>query len=152
MLTTPCILQMSRASTLFICSSWYMICNYQFFKINQYYHELHCTLSNNQLQDWTDCEIVLDWNKKEWEKPGFHYPSWWPELTGDRFPLPVNTGRVDGRAFPLAELTGHQHGPSTRLVEMCTRKHATRVVKTGLNWVEFNISFITKYVISQTRQ
>ena len=30
-----------------------------------------------------------------------------PELTGDRFPLPVNTGRVDGRAFPLAELTGH---------------------------------------------
>jgi len=26
-------------------------------------------------------------------------------LTGDRFPLPVNTGRVDGRAFPLAELT-----------------------------------------------
>jgi len=29
-----------------------------------------------------------------------------PELTGDRFPLPVNTGRVDGRAFPLAVLTG----------------------------------------------
>jgi len=25
-------------------------------------------------------------------KPGFHYPSWRPELTGDRFPLPVNTG------------------------------------------------------------
>jgi len=24
-------------------------------------------------------------------KPGFHYPSWRPELTGDRFPLPVNT-------------------------------------------------------------
>jgi len=24
-----------------------------------------------------------------------------PELTGDWFPLPVNTGRVDGRAFPL---------------------------------------------------
>jgi len=32
-------------------------------------------------------------------------------LTGDRFPLPVNTGRVDGRAFPLAELMGRQHGP-----------------------------------------
>jgi len=31
-----------------------------------------------------------------------------PELTGDRFPLPVNTVRVDGRAFPLAELT---YGP-----------------------------------------
>ena len=29
-------------------------------------------------------------------KPGFHYPSWRPELTGDRFPLPVNMGRVDG--------------------------------------------------------
>jgi len=27
-------------------------------------------------------------------KPGFI-----PELTGDRFPLPGNTGRVDGRAF-----------------------------------------------------
>jgi len=33
-----------------------------------------------------------------------------PELTGDRFPLPVNTGRVDGRAFPLAELTGRVDG------------------------------------------
>jgi len=44
-------------------------------------------------------------------KPGFHYPSWRPELTGDRFPLPVNTGRVDGRSFPLAELveTGFTH-------------------------------------------
>jgi len=30
-------------------------------------------------------------------------PSERPELTGDRFPLPVNTGCVDGRAFPLAE-------------------------------------------------
>jgi len=49
-------------------------------------------------------------------KPGFHYPSWRPELTGDRFPFPVNTGRVDGRAFPLAELTGA----------------VTRVVETGL--------------------
>jgi len=29
---------------------------------------------------------------------------------GDRFPLPVNMGRVDRRAFTLAELTGHQHG------------------------------------------
>ena len=34
-----------------------------------------------------------------------------PELTGDRFPLPVNTGRVDGRAFPLAELTGRHRSP-----------------------------------------
>jgi len=35
-------------------------------------------------------------------------------LTGDRCPLPVNTGRVDGRAFPLAELTGRV--PLTRAV------------------------------------
>jgi len=28
-----------------------------------------------------------------------------PELTGDRFPLSVNMGRVDGRVFPLAEMT-----------------------------------------------
>ena len=39
-------------------------------------------------------------------KPSFHYPSWRPKLTGDQFPLPVNMGRVDGRAFPLVELTG----------------------------------------------
>ena len=43
-------------------------------------------------------------------KPGFHYPSWRPELTGDRFPLPVLTGA----RFPLAVLT---LGPSTRVVE-----------------------------------
>ena len=49
-------------------------------------------------------------------KPGFHYPSWRPELTGDRFPLPVNTGRVDGRAFPLAELTGRHMGRKTLVV------------------------------------
>jgi len=53
-------------------------------------------------------------------KPSFHYPSWRPKLTGDRFPLPVNTGCVNGHAFPLAELTGRvlvetrarQHGPT----------------------------------------
>ena len=28
----------------------------------------------------------------------------------DGFPLPVNTGPVDGRAFPLAELTGRVDG------------------------------------------
>ena len=33
-----------------------------------------------------------------------------PELTGDQFPLHVNTGRVDGHAFPLAELTARQLG------------------------------------------
>jgi len=43
-----------------------------------------------------------------------------PELTGDRFPLPVNTGRVDGRAFPLS----------------------TRLVETGLNSVN-----VTQYLL-----
>jgi len=33
-------------------------------------------------------------------------------LTGDRFPLPVNTGRVDGRAVS----TSRVDGPSTRVV------------------------------------
>jgi len=41
-----------------------------------------------------------------------------PELMGDRFPLPVNSGRVDGR-----ELTGRQHGPSIQLVETRARQH-----------------------------
>jgi len=44
-------------------------------------------------------------------KPGFHYSSWRPELTGDWFPLPVNTGRVDWRAVS----TSRVDGPSTRL-------------------------------------
>jgi len=52
-------------------------------------------------------------------KPGFHYPSWRSELTGDRFSLPVNTGRVDGRAFPLAELTD---GPCWRVMKPVTRQ------------------------------
>ena len=43
-------------------------------------------------------------------KPDFHYPSWRPELTGDRFPLPVTTGRVDGRALVVSGgyRTGHK--------------------------------------------
>ena len=49
-------------------------------------------------------------------KPGFLYPSWRPELTGNRFPLPVNTGRVDGRAFPLAELTGRPHAHLSSII------------------------------------
>ena len=39
-------------------------------------------------------------------KPGFHYPSWRPELTGDRFPLPVNTGRVGGRPVSTSRVDG----------------------------------------------
>jgi len=59
-----------------------------------------------------------------------------PELTGDRFPLVVSTGRVDGRAFPLSELTrivetrARQHGPCWRVME--TGHPSTRVVETGL--------------------
>jgi len=68
-------------------------------------------------------------------KPGFHYPSWRPELTGDRFPLPVNT---DGGAFPLAEYANDNRlwqsvGPSTRLMETRARQHGPcwRVMETG---------------------
>jgi len=69
---------------------------------------------------------------------------------GDRFPLPVNTVRVDGRAFPLSELTGRpstllvemracQHGPCWWVVEPVTRqgrqlRPLTRVVETGLKF------------------
>ena len=52
-------------------------------------------------------------------KPGFHYPSWRPELTV----------RVDG--WPLS--ITRQHGPSTRLVETRARQHGPcwRVMETG---------------------
>ena len=53
-------------------------------------------------------------------KPGFHYPSWRPELTGDRFPLPVNTGRVDGPSTRLVE-TRAQWKPVTRQLGPFTR-------------------------------
>jgi len=42
------------------------------------------------------------------------------ELTGNRFPLPVNTGHVDammGARFLLAELATRVDGPSTLVVE-----------------------------------
>ena len=54
-------------------------------------------------------------------KPGFHYPSWRPELTARVDGWPVSITRQHGRAFPLAELKGpcvtRQLGPSTRVVE-----------------------------------
>ena len=52
-------------------------------------------------------------------------------MTGDRFPLPVNTGRVDGRAFPLAEWTARQHGLSTRLVETFFSSSHRRQLREG---------------------
>ena len=62
-------------------------------------------------------------------KPVFHYPSWRPELSarvdGWPVPLPVNTGRVDGR--PVS--TSRVDGPSTRLVE--TGCPSTRAVNSG---------------------
>jgi len=61
-------------------------------------------------------------------KPGFHYPSQRPELTGDRFPLPVNTGRVDG--------------PSTRPVNSAcgNERQSTRP---GIGIVGFNVPIDT---------
>jgi len=62
---------------------------------------------------------IFDWfspfYQKSEVKPGFHYPSWRPELTArvDGWPVSI-TRRVDGRAFPLAELTGRDsHCTST---------------------------------------
>jgi len=69
---------------------------------------------------------------------------------GDRFPLPVNIGHVDGRAFPLAKLTGRglmhtvlhvrifataarQHGPCDGKWKPVTRQLGplTRAVESG---------------------
>jgi len=53
-------------------------------------------------------------------KPGFHYPSWRPELTA----------RVDGWPISITR----QHGPCWRVMETVTRQlgPSTRVVETGL--------------------
>ena len=53
-------------------------------------------------------------------KPGFHYPSSRPELTGDQFPSPVNSASGNAR-------------PSTRPVLMGNGNRSTRVVETRLN-------------------
>jgi len=56
--------------------------------------------------------LVIGKNNMHWCNKVAYYKARFtlPEMTGDQFPLPVNTGRVDGRSFPLAVLTGHQHG------------------------------------------
>ena len=64
-------------------------------------YDLHCLLSTYKDHG------QYDWLASQKLKPGFHYPSWRAELTGDQFPLPLNTGCVDRHAFPLAELTGN---------------------------------------------
>jgi len=97
-------------------------------------------------------------------KPGFHYPSWRPELTDDRFPLPVNTGRVDGRAV----FTSRVDGPSTRVVETGLKGHRPYTPKkdwtereatlswhppvslgvTAVNWTEINGRNAVNYIDS----
>jgi len=88
-------------------------------------------------------------------KPGFHGPSTRPELTGVQFPLPVNTGRVDGPCSRVME-TAHPstravysgrvekalscnafllYGPSTRLVE--TERPCTRPVQVDIDQSQF---------------
>jgi len=47
-------------------------------------------------------------------------------LTGDRFPFPVNTGRIDGPSKPV--LTGNGNRPLTRAVN-------SGIVETGLKSV-----------------
>jgi len=39
-------------------------------------------------------------------KPGFHYQSWRLQLMGDRFPLPINMGRDDGRVVSTSRVDG----------------------------------------------
>ena len=52
-----------------------------------------------------------------WVKPGFHYPSWRPELTAGVDGWPVSIARQHDAQFPLAVLTGVETGhPSTRAV------------------------------------
>jgi len=61
--------------------------------------DLHVCLFVNILSFIYECEywieVLIKMSEKWRVKPGFHYPSWRPELTDDRFQLPVNTGRVD---------------------------------------------------------
>ena len=75
-------------------------------------------------------------------KPGFHYPSWRPELIGDGFHYPstrarVSTSRVDGPSTRLVETHARQHGPCWRVME--TGHPSTRVVETGL-WSNLLVS------------
>ena len=68
-------------------------------------------------------------------KPGFHYPSWRPELTGDRFPLPVNTGRVDGPCWRAVN-SGSGNGALTFSVVcvQCDQQHHLTVSGLRRGW------------------
>ena len=64
----------------------------------------------------------------QWLKPGFHYPSWRPELTGDQFPLPVNSASANARPStrPVNSASGNAH-PAT----METGHPLTRAANSG---------------------
>jgi len=56
-------------------------------------------------------------------KPGFHYPSWRPELTGDRFPLPINSG--SGNRALVADTVSYH---SQCVLITCFAVHGGRLV------------------------
>ena len=76
-------------------------------------------------------------------KPGFHYPSWRPDLTaqvdgwsvsitrqhGPSWRARVPTSRVDGQSTRLVETRTRQHGPCWRVME--TGHLSTRAVNSG---------------------
>ena len=121
-----------------ICVTWSITLNVvaTYVKRNPQSRRQRIVQTNERFATWLHRAWKLNLNtsiRQSAVKPGFHYPSWRPELTGDRFPLPVNTCRVDGRAFPLAELTGRQQGPCWRVMEPVTRQLGplTRAVNSG---------------------
>ena len=60
-------------------------------------------------------------------KPGFHYPSWRPELTARVDGWPVSISRVDGPSTRLMETRARQHGPCWRVME--TGPPSTRALR-----------------------
>ena len=96
-------------------------------------------LSCGQTDRQTDRHRYTETDVNKRVKPGFHYPRWRPELTGDRFSLPVitrrarvSTSRVDVR--PVWPVNSDRYlGPSARVVETglycrdCTNNHCSLV-------------------------
>ena len=80
-------------------------------------------------------------------KPSFHYPSWRPELTGDRFPLPVNSGSgnwvlvsaVDQKIFILSDV-------SDKAETMQHHVHGKRLFKLSLNLPKLTINLLASMV------
>ena len=62
-------------------------------------------------------------------KPGFHYPSWRPELTARVDGWPVSITRQHGPLTRLVETRARQHGPCWRVME--TGHPSTRTVNSG---------------------